>query len=447
MDADGNPNLPSKKSADSESEDDEADGKFIFTRFALRDDSKSEKSFVGPDEEARLMVEIEQLELEEQALICRKRVEELQRKVEAKNCNVEKLKQQEFGQLENMNFGPLKVHGEGKMLLINVGPSSKTLNTNKKLKDLMGKSYDGAKTLLDHLLGVAVTTGEAVDFLTNPDFGKENGSVNPEQMFGVGGVNELLNANGCLCTASNAKNMKLGSSLSLLSADGLANIMLHPWTPGKSRPYLRIVNFVDDCIQRNQEELLAENGLSQLLISYGAKKIKLDQVSMPHFVIASLRILYHLMESKQIDSYNEIKHYLAYDIKCMELAMRYEWQSVLKYDDEFRQHQALHDVPWVYESHHLHSVKLFLLALPVNLYRRNPHNSGLGAVGRAHTPRTAQDLNTVTHTDDGHVIYRSFNSLKRCTFHFCKYSHVCNKKLTDGRACGLGHPCCKHDGN
>ena len=134
-------------------------------------------------------------------------------------------------------------------------------------------------------------------------------------------------------------------ALLLLSADGQADIMLHPRTPGKSRS---LVDFVDDCRQRNQEEILAENGLSQSLISYGAKKVKLDQVSMLQFVITSMRILYHLI-SKQIDSYNEIKHYLAYVIKCMELAMRYEWQSVLRYDDEFRQLEALQDVPWVYD--------------------------------------------------------------------------------------------------
>ena len=116
------------------------------------------------------------------------------------------------------------------------------------------------------------------------------------------------------------------------------------------------------------------NPLYQLLISYGAKKIKSDQVSMPQFVITSMRILYHLMESKQIDSYNEIKHYLTYVIKCM-------------------------------------------------------------------------DLNTVTYTNDGYVICRSFNSLKGCIFHFCKYAHVCNKKLVDGKDCGLGHPCSKHGGN
>ena len=139
MDADGIPNLPSKKSADLESEDDEADSKFIFKRFALRDDPKLEKSFVGLDEESRLMAEMEQLELEEQALVCRKRVEELRRKIEAKKRNLGNLKQQEFGELTNTNFGPSKAHGEVKLPLVNDGPSSKTLNTNVKLKDLVGK--------------------------------------------------------------------------------------------------------------------------------------------------------------------------------------------------------------------------------------------------------------------------------------------------------------------
>ena len=129
----------------------------------MRDHPKLEKSLVGLDEEAKLMAEVEQLELEEQALIFRKRVEELRRKVEAKKCDMDKLKQQEFGELTNTNFRIL-AHGEGKMLLVNFVPSSKTLNTNKKLKDLGGQSYDGAKTLLDHLLGATGITGEAVDF-------------------------------------------------------------------------------------------------------------------------------------------------------------------------------------------------------------------------------------------------------------------------------------------
>ena len=140
--------------------------KFIFKRFALSADLKLKKSFVCPDEEANLMAEMKRLELEEQSFVHKKRGEKLQRKVEAKKCNVEKLEQQEFGELMNTKFGPSKAHGEGKMPLANVGLSCKTLNTNK-LKDLVEKSYDGAKTPLDHLSGAAGRTGEAVDFLTN----------------------------------------------------------------------------------------------------------------------------------------------------------------------------------------------------------------------------------------------------------------------------------------
>ena len=58
--------------------------------------------------------------------------------------------------------------------------------------------------------------------------------------------------------------MKPASSSSLLTADRQADIMLHPRTPGMSRSYLGMDDFVDDCIQRNQEEFFAENGLPQL---------------------------------------------------------------------------------------------------------------------------------------------------------------------------------------
>ena len=104
--------------------------------------------------------------------------------------------------------------------------------------------------------------------------------------------------------------------------------------------------------------------------------------------------------------------------------------------------QALHDVPLGLRKPSLTLSKLLLLAWPANLYRRNPRKSNLCTVARAHTPRTAQD-----HTKDGHVICRSFNSLKGCTCHFCKYAHFCNKNLTDGKACGYSHSSCKHDGN
>ena len=88
-------------------------------------------------------------------------------------------------------------------------------------------------------------------------------------------------------------------------------------------------------------------------------------MSIPQCVTVAIRILHHLIEGKQIVPYEGIKQYMGYIIKIMELAIRFQWVSVLKYDDHFRQLQALHSIPWVFESHPLISVEL--LPLPVDI--------------------------------------------------------------------------------
>lgn len=42
----------------------------------------------------------------------------------------------------------------------------------------------------------------------------------------------------------------------------------------------------------------------------------------------------------------------------MELANRFQWVSVLKYDDELRLLQATYDYPWSFDPNHLHTVGL-----------------------------------------------------------------------------------------
>ena len=77
------------------------------------------------------------------------------------------------------------------------------------------------------------------------------------------------------------------------------------------------------------------------------------------------------MDSKQISNSDGINQYFGYLIKIIELAMRFEWKSVLEFDDSFRQLQALYGVPWVDESHHLHLFKLVPLQVGYpNLLRR-----------------------------------------------------------------------------
>ena len=88
-------------------------------------------------------------------------------------------------------------------------------------------------------------------------------------------------------------------------------------------------------------------------------------MSIPQYVTSAIRTLHHLIDAKQIMSYEGIKQYMGYMIKILELATRSKWVSVLKYDDHFRQLEAFHSVPWVLERRHLISVEL--LSLPVDI--------------------------------------------------------------------------------
>ena len=108
---------------------------------------------------------------------------------------------------------------------------------------------------------------------------------------------------------------------------------------------------------------MVEDGAAKLSVNYGYVKPKLEQISLQEYVIAFIRILNCLIQDGQISKYSNLKDYLAYLIKSMELAMRYEWRSVLEYDDHFRQLQALYGLPfygfsWMFESHHIHTTRL-----------------------------------------------------------------------------------------
>ena len=91
-------------------------------------------------------------------------------------------------------------------------------------------------------------------------------------------------------------------------------------TVGGGKSYLKIVDFVDRSFQTDNEKLLAEDRTTQLFLNYGPKRVSLENVSLPQYMIASIRILYTLIETGQIRDFAGIKQYLAYIIKCMELA-------------------------------------------------------------------------------------------------------------------------------
>ena len=324
------------------------------------------------------------------------------------------------------------------------GTDCKNLNT-KSLKKLVPGIPDEVCTPLDNLLGAA-------GVVNNSEFGLTSGN-GPSQAIGdFISQNDGVSLNKPYKASSGGATGYSRAEIScsnLLTSDGQAKLLLQPKTPaGKS--YFKITDFVDSIIQTNHEEVLTENSVSRLLINYGPKRIKLEDVSVPQYVVAALRILYQLVETNQLSSYNEIQHYLAYVIKCMEFAMHFEWSSVLHFDDKFRQLQALHGVPWVFESFHL-SAKELIPKTRATLANQGRFRASKGRGRFGDRPSAsgnynpnAYDESVAQYTDDGQVICKNFNRVKGCSLLDCKFAHVCNRRLSNQKACGQTHPKFQH---
>ena len=79
-------------------------------------------------------------------------------------------------------------------------------------------------------------------------------------------------------------------NMNSLGADDQANLFLRPKTVGGGKSYLKIVDFVDRIFQTDNEKLLAEDGTTQLFLNYGPKTVSPENVSLPQYMIASIRI-------------------------------------------------------------------------------------------------------------------------------------------------------------
>ena len=138
-------------------------------------------------------------------------------------------------------------------------------------------------------------------------------------------------------------------------------------------------------------------------------------------MVSNTRIFYNLLASRKLQSLEDIQHYLGYMIKITELANKFQWVSILKYDDQFRILQATYNYPWCFDSNHLHTV--LLEPIPKSPLTNRPlkgpsdHNS-----------------NFASTTNEGCTICRNFNSSKGCSFPSCVYEHACNRHISGGKA-------------
>ena len=215
-------------------------------------------------------------------------------------------------------------------------------------------------------------------------------------------------------------------------SDHHAEMFLAPAAVPLGEKVLRIVDFISSLVPKDTEQTISDMGGSRLLISYGHQRPRLESVSLTQWVVANTRIFHSLLFSSKLPTSRDVRDYLAYTVKIMELAGRYEWTSVLKFDDEFRQLQATYNFPWSHDSNHLHQVTLVPKAKP------KPNT-----VGQApQSNQSSTGPNTAMYSADNRIICRKFNSVG-CQSNPCQFAHVWNRKVKV-KACSSSHPATRH---
>ena len=189
------------------------------------------------------------------------------------------------------------------------------------------------------------------------------------------------------------------------------------------------------------------------MLSIARNRIKLENVTTEQFSIANLRIFYELLTSNKLPIAADLRDYLSHSIKMLELARKYTWESVLRYDDEYRILQHTYGYPWIFDSSHLHEVMLIpRWAVSSSSSRKNyflgsaTNNTLNDAPGHGSHGQQMQDSAppVASHTAGGQEICRNYNRMKGCQKSDCKFLHTCNRRIA-GRACGKPHSGSNHN--
>ena len=140
-----------------------------------------------------------------------------------------------------------------------------------------------------------------------------------------------------LDTVMNAAKSARNQHAQLLNVPDPSEMFLNPGlASGTGKKAYLIPDFVSSKVVQDEDSStihLGEN--AKLSIVYGQRKPKLSDVTLSGWNAANMRILYKLIETKQLPTYKDVKSYLAYTIKINQLTGKYKWISILTYDEEF----------------------------------------------------------------------------------------------------------------
>ena len=126
--------------------------------------------------------------------------------------------------------------------------------------------------------------------------------------------------------------------------------------PGKQVTYHDITEFIPGCIMAKERVPIAGSD-SQIVLETGPKRPALHKITLSQWNCANVRILDMLLLEGALDT-QTIPDYLAYTQRINRMYERYEWETILLYDREYRQVQATVNMRWEMDVRHLSDVHL-----------------------------------------------------------------------------------------
>ena len=235
------------------------------------------------------------------------------------------------------------------------------------------------------------------------------------------------------------------------------NLMLRR---GKHVNYHDIADFVPSFLKERERTEVAANKSGAFYFEAGPSRIPLNKISVEQWGMANARIMCCLIEEGKLLG-REVEKYLEYTVRVNQLFTRFQLESVLMYDREFRVMQAKEGSSWGEESQHLANIYLVDLRFGNNAFggnnrnnsgrnnnrngqfsnhsggqnhggfRNNNGNGGAGNQGNQNRKPNPVDPKT------GKQVCLAWNNTQ-CGYANCKFTHVC-------MICYEAHPRFKHE--
>lgn len=155
----------------------------------------------------------------------------------------------------------------------------------------------------------------------------------------------------------------------------------------------------------------------------------LENVKISQYMEASCRIL-RAMVLEDKAPLDQVMDYVGYMTKFSMLAQSFRWDSLMRYDYEYRKAQAEQGFKWGADSPYM--MQLYLM--PPSTIPDRSNSIRPQAAQRGTKPRkTPNKFNPAS----GQIICQKYNGRQGCSYTGCKYAHVC-------MTCYLDHPEIQH---